>query len=204
MVYTPADPLFASGSMCHIFQNFCKLNFILISRYHVSLTNTWFSVLIGHLQHNACIIQPLANPFTSYQLIEMIHDCGLNRLNIFGSFLATHLRNSRLDSKLLQMLAGLDEVIYTGLPLPREEEAWAYTNGIKLRVSDGLCTLDDRGFTLTMLPAERIRVHRSRRAPSLERRMRFRCRAPTSHRGRRVQVCADSSLRRARLHGASA
>ncbi|KAJ7498533.1 hypothetical protein FB451DRAFT_1117113 [Mycena latifolia] len=100
------------GSMCHIFQNF---------------------LLIGNLQHNSCIIQPAANPFTSDQLVDMVHDCGLNRLNIFGSFLTTHLRNSRLDSKLLGTLASLDEVLYTGLPLPREEENWAYSNGIKLR-----------------------------------------------------------------------
>ncbi|KAK7062155.1 acetyl-CoA synthetase-like protein [Favolaschia claudopus] len=101
-----------AGSMCHIFQNF---------------------MLIGHLQHNACIIQPLANPYTSEQLVDIIQYCGLNRLNIFGSFLSNHLRNSRLDPKFLSKLASLDEIIYTGLPLPREEEAWAYSNGIKLR-----------------------------------------------------------------------
>ncbi|KAJ7724912.1 hypothetical protein B0H16DRAFT_1782741 [Mycena metata] len=100
------------GSMCHIFQNF---------------------LLIGLLQHNACIIQPVANPYTSAQLIDMIHYGGLNRLNIFGSFLTNHLRNSRLDPKLLSMLVGLDEIMYTGLPLPREEESWAYSQGIKLR-----------------------------------------------------------------------
>ncbi|KAJ6561556.1 hypothetical protein DFH09DRAFT_1247719 [Mycena vulgaris] len=100
------------GSMCHIFQNF---------------------LLLGYLQHNACIVQPAANPFTSNQLVDMIHDCGLNRLNIFGSFLTTHLLNSRLDSKLRDILANLDEVLYTGLPLPREEESWAYSQGIKLR-----------------------------------------------------------------------
>ncbi|KAJ7682309.1 hypothetical protein DFH06DRAFT_1075950 [Mycena polygramma] len=100
------------GSMCHIFQNF---------------------LLIGHLQHNACIVQPIVNPFTSEQLVEMIQHCGLNRLNIFGSFLTTHLRNSRFDCGLLKMLTGLDEIMYTGLPLPREEETWAYSQGIKLR-----------------------------------------------------------------------
>ncbi|KAJ7693901.1 hypothetical protein B0H17DRAFT_932562 [Mycena rosella] len=100
------------GSMCHIFQNF---------------------LLIGSLQHNSCIIQPATMPFTSDQLVDMVHDCGLNRLNVFGSFLTTHLRNSRLDSKLLGTLAGLDEVLYTGLPLPREEEHWAYGQGIRLR-----------------------------------------------------------------------
>ncbi|KAF8214043.1 hypothetical protein K438DRAFT_1956145 [Mycena galopus ATCC 62051] len=100
------------GSMCHIFQNF---------------------MLIGHLQHNACLVQPVATPYTSDQLVDMIHHCGLNRLNIFGSFLSNHLRNSRLDPKLLEKLAGLDEIVYTGLPLPREEEAWAYSQGVKLR-----------------------------------------------------------------------
>ncbi|KAJ7246557.1 hypothetical protein B0H12DRAFT_1021137 [Mycena haematopus] len=100
------------GSMCHIFQNF---------------------MLIGHLQHNACIIQPVANPYTSDQLVDMIQYCGLNRLNIFGSFLSNHLRNSRLDPKLLGKLAGLDEIVYTGLPLPGEEETWAYSQGITLR-----------------------------------------------------------------------
>ncbi|KAJ7126458.1 hypothetical protein C8R43DRAFT_897871 [Mycena crocata] len=100
------------GSMAHIFANF---------------------LLIGNLQHNACTIQPVANPYTSDQLMDMILGCGLNRLNLFGSFLATHLRNSRADSKLLGMLASLDEVLYTGLPLPHEEEIWAYSHGIKLR-----------------------------------------------------------------------
>ncbi|KAJ7771150.1 hypothetical protein DFH07DRAFT_1001597 [Mycena maculata] len=97
------------GSMAHIFAHFCNI------------------------QHNSCVIQPATNPFTSEQLIDMIHDCGCNRLNVFGSFLAKHLRNSQLDPKLLGMLVDLDEILYTGLPLPREEESWAYANGIKLR-----------------------------------------------------------------------
>ncbi|KAJ7647167.1 hypothetical protein FB45DRAFT_1099969 [Roridomyces roridus] len=101
------------GSMCHIFQNF---------------------MLIGYLQHNACTLQPVANPYTSEQLIEMIQDCHLNRLNIFASFLANHLRNSRqADSKLLKMLVNMDEIIYSGLALPREEENYAYSQGIKLK-----------------------------------------------------------------------
>ncbi|KAJ6616294.1 hypothetical protein B0H10DRAFT_1799807 [Mycena sp. CBHHK59/15] len=105
-----------SGSMCHIFQNF---------------------MLIGNLQHNSCVVQPATNPFTSDQLADMIHRCGLTRLNIFASFLTTHLRNSRLNPKLLGMLSDLDEVLYTGLPLPREEEQWAYNNGIRLRTIFG-------------------------------------------------------------------
>ncbi|KAJ7098761.1 hypothetical protein B0H15DRAFT_589562 [Mycena belliarum] len=116
-IYLPQEPdrrdvTTWGGSMCHIFQNF---------------------LLIGNLQHNACIVQLATNPLTAEQLIETVHDCGLNRLNIFGSFLAMHLRNSHSDPKLLAMLMSLDEVLYCGLPLPGEEEHWAYSQGVKLR-----------------------------------------------------------------------
>lgn len=67
--------------------------------------------------------------------MDMIRRCGLNRLNQFAAFLANHLRTSRTDKNLLNTLIGLDEVLYSGLPLPRDEEEWAYKNGIKLRVT---------------------------------------------------------------------
>ena len=93
-----------------------------------------FSVLIGSLQHGSCVIQPTKISFSTDELFDMVHRCGLNRLNQFATFLATHLRNSRLNPKVLSLLANLDEVLYSGLPLPREEEEWAYRNGINLRV----------------------------------------------------------------------
>ncbi|KAJ7110104.1 hypothetical protein C8R44DRAFT_743400 [Mycena epipterygia] len=100
------------GSMCHIGQTF---------------------MLIGSLQHGTCVIQPTQISFSSEELVAMIHRCGLNRLNQFAAFLANHLRASRLDPKLLSLLSSLDEVLYSGMPLAREEEEWAYRNRIKLR-----------------------------------------------------------------------
>jgi hypothetical protein len=64
----------------------------------------------------------------------MIRNCGLNRLNQFATFLTHHLRNARQNRKLLALLQTLDDVVYSGLALPREEEEWAYGNGIRLRV----------------------------------------------------------------------
>ncbi|KAJ3570247.1 hypothetical protein NP233_g4524 [Leucocoprinus birnbaumii] len=104
------------GSMCHIGQSF---------------------MLLGSLQHGSCTIQPTTISFSSEELIDMIHRCGLNRLNQFAAFLANHLRRSRTDKDLLSELIGLDEVLYSGLPLPRDEEEWAYKNGIKLRNTFG-------------------------------------------------------------------
>lgn len=95
-------------------------------------------MLIGILQHGSCVVQPTKQAFPSEELIEMVHGCGMNRLNLFGSFLGMHLRKSRTDPKLLHSLSLLDEVLFTGLAPPREEEDWAYKNGIKIRVRNWL------------------------------------------------------------------
>ncbi|KAG6816180.1 hypothetical protein H0H87_008054 [Tephrocybe sp. NHM501043] len=100
------------GSMCHIAQNF---------------------MLLGSMQHGSCVIQPSAILFPSTELVGMIVHAGLNRLNQFAAFLSNHLKAARLDPKLLGLLGGLDEILYTGLPLPKEDEDWAYKNGLKLR-----------------------------------------------------------------------
>ncbi|KAF8640839.1 hypothetical protein AX17_000488 [Amanita inopinata Kibby_2008] len=100
------------GSMCHIGQSF---------------------MLIGSLQHGSCVVQPSRINFSSEELIDMIERCNLNRLNQFSTFLALHLRNSRNDCELLSKLQGLDQVLYSGLPLSRDEEEWAMKKGIKLK-----------------------------------------------------------------------
>ncbi|KAG6832439.1 hypothetical protein H0H92_001485 [Tricholoma furcatifolium] len=100
------------GSMCHIGQTF---------------------MLIGTLQHGSCVIQPTEINFSSEELMHMITSGGLNRLNQFSAFLANHIRRARNDAKLLSMLVSLEEVLYSGLPLPADEEEWAFRNGIALR-----------------------------------------------------------------------
>lgn len=90
-------------------------------------------MLLGSLQHGSCTIQPTKITFDSAELVDMITRCRLNRLNQFATFLAMHLRASKQDRKLLNMLSQLDEILYSGLALPREEEDWAYKNGISLK-----------------------------------------------------------------------
>lgn len=66
----------------------------------------------------------------------MIHRCGLNRLNQFSTFISSHFRKARESPKLLTDLQMLNSVLYSGLPMPQEEEDWAYRNGLKLSVSE--------------------------------------------------------------------
>ena len=92
-------------------------------------------VLLGSLQHGSCTIQPTKISFSSEELADMVKLAGLNRIHQFGSFLSMHIRHARQNPKLLALLQSLDTIIFSGLPLPREDEEYAYNNGLKLVVS---------------------------------------------------------------------
>src|SRR6201999_1512574 len=101
------------GSMCHVAQQ---------------------SMLLGSLQHGSCTIQPTQLAFSADELMDMILRCRMNRLNQFAALLATHIRAARQNPKLLSLLQGLDEVLYSGMSLPQDDEAWAYSQGLPLKV----------------------------------------------------------------------
>jgi acyl-coenzyme A synthetase/AMP-(fatty) acid ligase len=115
--------------MCHIGQSFCAF----ISQVFIIHLLTRILVLMGTLQHGSCVIQPTVIGFSPEELVDMIQRCHLNRLRQFAAFLAMQLRASRHDTKLLSLLAGLDEVLFTGMALPREDEEWAYHSGLPIR-----------------------------------------------------------------------
>ncbi|TFK89636.1 acetyl-CoA synthetase-like protein [Polyporus arcularius HHB13444] len=99
------------GSMCHFGQSF---------------------MLAGMIQHGSCTVQFTQQGFSSDELVDMFHRCGLTRMNIFPTFLAEHLRNSRHNPKLLALLQGLDQILISGLTLSPEDEEWIHSNGIRL------------------------------------------------------------------------
>lgn len=106
------------------------------------------------------MIQPTTIGFSSEELIEMIHRAGLNRLNQFAAFLMNHFRNARQDPKLLTMLTSLDDVLYSGMPLPFDEEKWALESGIKLRVRIfPIIEFESVSANPPPLPTELIRQH---------------------------------------------
>lgn len=88
---------------------------------------------VGALAHGSCIIQPTKIAFSSEELTDMVQRCRLTRLNQFSTFLTTHLRNARQDPKLFTTLRNLDEILFSGLPLPHDEEEWAYRNELPMR-----------------------------------------------------------------------
>ncbi|KAH9899171.1 acetyl-CoA synthetase-like protein [Cubamyces lactineus] len=106
------DVTVAMGSMCHIGQTF---------------------MFLASFQNGACTIQPRVVTFPTDELVHMIMHGGLNRLNQFPAFFSVHARAARLNPKLLALLRGLDEILYSGQQMPREDEEWAYANDLQIR-----------------------------------------------------------------------
>ena len=90
-------------------------------------------MFLASFQNGACMIQPRAVTFPTDELVHMITHGGLNRLNQFPAFFAVHVRAARANPKLLALLRTLDEILYSGQPMPREDEEWAYASGLPLR-----------------------------------------------------------------------
>jgi len=65
-------------------------------------------------------------------LADMIVRGGVNRLHRTTSHLAGHIREAKRDRNLMQMLAGLDEIVQNGKSLGREDEEWLAMNGISV------------------------------------------------------------------------
>ena len=90
-------------------------------------------MFLASFQNGACTIQPKAVTFSTDELAHMITHGELNRLNEFPAFFAVHLRAARQNPKMLALLRSLDEILYSGQPMPREDEEWAYANDLQIR-----------------------------------------------------------------------
>ncbi|KAJ7597639.1 hypothetical protein C8J56DRAFT_325130 [Mycena floridula] len=92
------------------------------------------TILLGSLQHGTCTVQPTNTmTYDSAEFVEMVVKLKLNRLNQFPSFLSHRLTEAKQDPKLLSILTQLDQVLYTGMPLPAAIQDFAYKSGIPLK-----------------------------------------------------------------------
>ncbi|CCL98987.1 uncharacterized protein FIBRA_00995 [Fibroporia radiculosa] len=125
------DVMASMGSLCHMGQSF---------------------MLVGALQHASCTVQFTKQAYSSDELMEMISQCDLNRINIFPTFFSTHLRNSRRDPKLLAALRALDQILVTGLKMSPEDQHWVCSNSMNVldcyastEVAVMMLAVEDRG-----------------------------------------------------------
>ena len=117
--------------MCHIGQTFSESCTV----FFRSTQLTSCAVLIGSIQHGSCTLQPTKINFSTEELVDMIKRCRLNRLHQFAAFLSVHLRHAAQNQKVLVLLKSLDIVYSSGMPMPKDDEEFAYRAGVPLIVS---------------------------------------------------------------------
>ena len=68
------------------------------------------------------------------EFLGLTRVCRLTGLALFATFLANLIRAARKDDVILDALKGLQWIVHAGVALNKEEEEWAYEQGIKLMV----------------------------------------------------------------------
>ena len=64
----------------------------------------------------------------------MVRQCGLNRLLQYASWLSALISVARQNKEVLEAMQSLRQVVYTGVSMNPEDEAWALANGIPITV----------------------------------------------------------------------
>lgn len=70
------------------------------------------------------------------EFLAMVKQCGLNRLLQYATWLSALIDVARTNDEVLSALQGMRQVMYTGLAMNPEDEAWAYAHGIPLTVGN--------------------------------------------------------------------
>lgn len=68
------------------------------------------------------------------EFLALVRQCGLNRLLQYGSWLSALVGVARTNAEVLEAMRGLRQVVYTGVSMNPEDEAWALANGIPVTV----------------------------------------------------------------------
>lgn len=64
----------------------------------------------------------------------MTRACSLNRLAVYATFLSSLIRAAKQDDTVKLALQTLRDIFHTGVALNKEDEGWAYANGLKVIV----------------------------------------------------------------------
>lgn len=68
------------------------------------------------------------------EFVNMVRECGLTVLVLYATFLADVIRAAKEDATVKDALKSLNQIIHTGVALNKDQEEWAYENGIRITV----------------------------------------------------------------------
>ncbi|CDO77060.1 hypothetical protein BN946_scf184473.g4 [Trametes cinnabarina] len=96
-------------------------NLIGIATFHISL---------GCIYTGACLVQSSSASIPAQEFVGMTRACGLNRLAVYATFLSKLIKAAKEDDAVQNALKGLHDIVHTGVSLPKEDEEWAFKNGL--------------------------------------------------------------------------
>lgn len=71
----------------------------------------------------------------------MTRACSINRLAVYATFLSSLIRAAKQDDVVKVALQSLRDIFHTGVTLNKEDEDWAYANGLKVIVRTSCLSL---------------------------------------------------------------
>ena len=84
----------------------------------------------------AAFVQTSKAAIGADEFLAMVKQCGLNRLLQYATWLSALIDVARKNDEVLKALQGMRQVMYTGLAMNPEDEAWAFAHDIPLTVSN--------------------------------------------------------------------
>ncbi|KAH8101485.1 acetyl-CoA synthetase-like protein [Cristinia sonorae] len=90
-------------------------------------TATCVSYLSGLGQ---CVVQTSRSDFGRDEFLDLVRECGMNRMLLYVPWLTNLLDIARTDNILLEALKGMRQICYTGASLNPDDEAWIMAAGI--------------------------------------------------------------------------
>ncbi len=107
------------------------------------------------------MVQTSSMDIPDKEFLNIVRMHRLSTVVLYATFLGRLINSAQQDTEMKDALKSIDQIIHTGVALHKEEEEWAYANGIKIVVCD-------------FLPCSRTQAHTSRRHPT-ERLRQLRC-----------------------------
>ncbi|KAI0764537.1 acetyl-CoA synthetase-like protein [Trametes elegans] len=94
-----------------------------------------YHTFLGAVHTGTCMVQTSSMAATAEEFLALVRVCGLTRLILFATFLANIIRAARTDPAIRDALKDLRQIFHTGVALNKEDEQWAYDNGLRIITS---------------------------------------------------------------------
>ncbi|EIW55359.1 acetyl-CoA synthetase-like protein [Trametes versicolor FP-101664 SS1] len=94
-----------------------------------------FHTFLGAIHTGACLAQSSSMAVSPQEFLGLVQVCGLTRLILYATFLSEIIRAAKKDETIRDGLKGLRQIFHTGVALNKEDEAWAYENGLRMITS---------------------------------------------------------------------